>query len=180
MDIAHTPILIISSTNRPKSLTRSVSDHYAKLLQAKHTPTSLLDLQDLPADFTRGALYHNKGKNKDFNRLTAQLDAHQKYVFVVPEYNGAFPGVLKAFIDGYASPQIFKGKKAALVGVSRGHQGNIMGLCYLQHILTYLGMTVFPNQPKLSNMQETSEAYLQQHPEHLARLSAQADGFINF
>ena len=174
------PILVLSSTNRPNALTKSVSIYYHNLLQQKNIPATLLDLQGLPADFTVSALYGNKGKNKVFNDLTNQLDTHHKYIFVVPEYNGSFPGVLKAFIDGYAYPQVFQGKKAALVGVSKGHQGNMMGLSHLQHILIYLGMTIFPNQPKMAGMTDTSPDYLLQHPDHLARLNRQADAFINF
>ena len=41
----------------------------------------------------------------------------------MPQYNGSFPGVFKAFIDGYAYPNVFKGDKAALVGVSKGFRG---------------------------------------------------------
>jgi NAD(P)H-dependent FMN reductase len=65
-----------------------------------------------------------------------------KFVFVVPEYNGSFPGVLKAFIDGLDYPNPFKNKKCALVGLSSGVQGGALALSHLTDILNYLGMHV--------------------------------------
>ena len=37
-----------------------------------------------------------------------------KFIFVIPEYNGSFPGVLKVFIDACSFPESFYEKKAAL------------------------------------------------------------------
>ncbi len=46
----------------------------------------------------------------------------QKFIFIIPEYNGTFPGVLKAMIDN--SDIIRYHKKAILTGVSSGRAGN--------------------------------------------------------
>ena len=65
---------------------------------------TILDLRDLPEDFLVSSLYENAGKNESFNPLRTSMKDSEKFVFIVPEYNGSFPGVLKAFIDGLKFP----------------------------------------------------------------------------
>ena len=174
------PILVVCTTNRPHSLTATVAGYYYELLQGKKVPVARLSLMDLPDDFTMSALYANKRKNADFNLLIAKMDLYKKYVFIVPQYNGSFPGVFKAFIDGYAEANIFVGKKCALVGVSKGRQGGVMGLSHLTDILHYLGMVVHPMQPKLCNMPDTNLATLEGKSKYLSLLEQQANLFIHF
>ena len=180
MKMPENATLVVSTTNRPNALSTTVATYCKGLLTAMGVVTEQLNLTELPADFTVEALYAKKGSHQGFNKLGAKMDAFSKYLFVVPQYNGSFPGVFKAFIDGYANPNIFKGKKAALVGVSKGFQGGIMGLSHLTDILMYLGMTVYPMQPKLSNMPDTTLATLEAHPHYLALLKEQAVGFSAF
>ncbi len=78
----------------------------------------------------------------------------EKFVFIVPEYNGSFPGVLKAFIDGLQFPDSFAGKKAALVGVSSGIQGAGLALSHLTDIFNYCGTHVLALKPKLMHIEE--------------------------
>jgi NAD(P)H-dependent FMN reductase len=75
----------------------------------------------------------------------------QKIVFIVPEYNGSFPGVLKIFLDA-VHPDTNRGKKVALVGVSSGRAGNIRGLDHLTGVLHYLGMHILPNKLPISSV----------------------------
>ena len=104
-------ITIIVGTNRPKSRARRVAVLYAEMLQSHGGTCQLLDLADLPADFTSTALYANAGQNDGFNELFDLTNSAEKLVFVVPEYNGSFPGVLKAFIDGLPYPGGIRGKR---------------------------------------------------------------------
>lgn len=142
-------ITIIVGTNRPRSRARRVAVLYAELLQSQGAAYQLLDLADLPADFTATALYANAGKSEGFNELFDLTNTADKLVFVVPEYNGSFPGVLKAFIDGLPYPGGIRGKKAALIGVSTGVQGGILALSHLTDILMYLGTAVLPARVRL-------------------------------
>lgn len=142
-------ITIIVGTNRPNSRARRVAVLYAELLERQGAAYQLLDLAYLPADFTATALYANAGKHAEFNELFALTSNADKLVFVVPEYNGSFPGVLKAFIDGLPYPGGIRGKKAALVGVSTGVQGGILALSHMTDILMYLGTAVLPARVRL-------------------------------
>lgn len=142
-------ITVISGTNRPNSRARQVAQLYTSLLAELQAPHQLLDLAELPADFMMEALYHNAGRHAGFNRLVHLAEQADKLVFVVPEYNCSFPGVLKTFIDGLPYPGGIRGKKAALVGLSAGQQGGVLALNHLTDILMYLGTTVLPARVRL-------------------------------
>lgn len=147
-------IAIVVGTNRLGSRTRAVAEYYKKLLEAYNNACRLVDLAELPADFVFSALYRNNGKNELFNIFSNQMDEAHKYVFVVPEYNGSFPGVLKAFIDGMSYPNGFIHKKCALVGISDGVQGNAIGLSHLTDVFSYLGMNVLAQKVRIPFMKK--------------------------
>ena len=147
-------ITLISGTNRPRSTTRLVADFYAQRLHAHGAPYALVDLQELPADFTATALYGESGRNPAFNLLADRAAAADKLVFIVPEYNYSFPGVLKAFIDGLPYPGGIRGKKAALVGLGTGAQGGAIALSHLTDVLHYLGTAVLPQKPRLAHIDQ--------------------------
>ena len=146
------PIVIISGTNRPDSTSRRLADYYQLLLRRFQTESIIVDLHALPGDFTVSALYHNNGKNEDFNLVRRQLDNAEKFVFIVPEYNGSFPGVLKAFIDGLPYPNGLLNKKAALVGLSSNPHGAAIALSHLNDIFSYLGMNTLALRVKLGQI----------------------------
>ena len=149
--LLHYPVLItiLAGTNRPNSRARRIATYYRAMLTALGAESQILDLAELPADFTSTALYDQAGTNPTFNRLAAMLNAGNKLVIISPEYNGSFPGVLKAFIDGLPYPGGIWGKKAALVGISNGGQGGLLAMTHLTDILMYLGTAVLPQRVRL-------------------------------
>ena len=142
-------ITLLIGTNRPNSRARRVADFYATILYELGEEFQLLDLADLPTDFTATALYHNVGQHPEFNALASLLDAGNKLVIFVPEYNASFPGVLKSFIDGLSYPGGLRGKKAALVALSSGGQGGLLAMTHLTDVLMYLGTAVLPQRVRL-------------------------------
>ena len=142
-------ITIIVGTNRPNSRALRIANLYAGLLQEHGATYQLLDLTDLPTDFMTGALYHKVGQHAEFNQLVQLASDADKLVFVVPEYNCSYPGVLKMFIDGLPYPGGIRGKKAALVGLGTGSQGGLLALSHLTDILMYLGTAVLPARVRL-------------------------------
>lgn len=143
---------IIIGTNRHNSLSKKVGIYYQNLLKTIGQESQIIDLSELPHDFAFSALYHNSGKNENFNTFQKIVDETKKFVFIVPEYNGSFPGVLKTFFDGLRYPDSFNNKKAALVGISTGVLGNAVGLGHLNDILSYMGTDVLGLRMKLGNM----------------------------
>ena len=142
-------ITLLVGTNRPASRARRIASIYTSLLAELGAESQLLDLAELPSDFVASALYANAGTHPGFNRLAGLLDASNKLVIITPEYNGSFPGVLKAFIDGLPYPGGIQGKRAALIGLSSGGQGGLLAMSHLTDILMYLGTTVLPQRVRL-------------------------------
>ncbi|WP_172796050.1 NADPH-dependent FMN reductase, partial [Roseivirga echinicomitans] len=85
-------ITIVVGTNRKNSVSRQVANYYRSILIDKGVDTDIVDLVDLPHDFTGTALYENNGSNENFNVMRNKVHAANKLLFIVPEYNGSFPG----------------------------------------------------------------------------------------
>ena len=135
-------ITIIAGTNRPKSRTLTLANYYYNALNQRGISSEIISLTELPADFIVSDLY---GKRSEmFTPIQEKVSAGSKFLFVVPEYNGGFPGILKTFIDGCTFPDSFYGKKAALTGVSSGKYGNIRGIEHFTGICHYIHLHVMP------------------------------------
>ena len=143
-------ITIISATNRPNSNTLKVAQKYSQLMEKQGVKSELLSLESLPHDFIFTDMYGKRSDN--FQQL---LDKYiipaQKFVIVVPEYNGSYAGILKSFLDAI-HPDINKGKKVVLIGVSSGRAGNIRGMDHLTSVLHHLAMHVHPNKLPISSV----------------------------
>lgn len=133
---------IISTTNRKNSNTYDVARYYQKNLQGKGMDIKLLSLTDLPDNLIVSDLYGNR--SEAFQRIQDLILQTQKFIFIIPEYNGSFPGILKTFIDCCKFPESFRDKKATLVGISTGRYGNVRGLEHFTGICHYIGLEVMP------------------------------------
>jgi chromate reductase len=174
------PIVIIVGTNRPNSMSRKIAEYYQGVLTHLHAPSIILDLVNLPHDFTVSALYENTGKNESFNNLKSLLEKTDKFVFVVPEYNGSYPGVLKAFIDGLPYPNSFSNKKAALVGLSSNMQGAAIALSHLNDVFSYLGMNTLALRVKLAQIRSHYSDNVVSNALYKELLEIQAGQLIHF
>src|SRR5688572_10937801 len=141
-------IVVLSCTNRPNSNTLKVSKIYMQILRSKNIDAHLLDFCDLPESM---AFSESFGKRSDkFSGIIAEYVTDcKKFIFVVPEYNGSFPGILKTFIDSM-HPREWADKDACLVGVADGRAGNIRGMEHLTGILNYLKVHVYHNRLPIS------------------------------
>ncbi len=180
MTASTSPIVIIVGTNRPNSMSRKIAEYYQGILQQLHAPSIILDLVNLPDDFTVSALYGNTGKNEAFNNLKSLLEQTDKFVFVVPEYNGSYPGVLKAFIDGLPYPNSFSNKKAALVGLSSNMQGAAIALSHLNDVFSYLGMNTLALRVKLAQIRSHYSENVMSNALYKELLEIQAGQLIHF
>ncbi|MFK8103297.1 MAG: NADPH-dependent FMN reductase [Saprospiraceae bacterium] len=148
-------ITIIASTNRKNSRTKLFTEEYFKLLQAHTEETvKMLFLEDLPEDFIHRAMYAEDAQSPSLTLIQDEyvLPA-TKFFFVMPEYNGSYPGIIKLFLDA-CSIRFYKdnfyGKKAGLAGVSSGRSGNLIGMDHFTTVLNYLGTQVLPNKLPIS------------------------------
>lgn len=143
-------ISIIAGTNRKNSETLRVAKYYEKVLKGRGVDCQVLNLADLPKDFLFTALYGEK--NEEFNQIVEQyVYSVDKFIVASPEYNGSFPGIVKAFIEGW-NPRQVPNKWAGLVGVASGRQGNARGMDDLTNVLNYLKINVIPVKPPMSQI----------------------------
>lgn len=173
-------ITIVIGTNRKNSVSKQIAKHYEDILHDLGATTHVIDLMDLPEDFIVSALYEKSGSNDNFNPIRDHMTTAQKFVFIAPEYNGSFPGVLKAFIDGLKFPGGFKNKKCALVGISSGIQGGSLALSHLTDIFNYCGMHVLADKVKLFRIEGRMEDGQLTDKLSLDLLRAQAASIISF
>ncbi len=173
-------ITIVSGTNRKDSLTKKISLIYRNFLKSRNQNAHLIDLADLPDDFLVSALYENEGKNEAFNPIRDQVTGCDKFLFVTPEYNGSFPGVLKVFLDGLKYPDAFRGKKCAILGISAGVQGGELAMSHLTDIFNYLGMSVLANKPRLREIDQYMNGPDLISEDYMKLLEEQADQLIQF
>jgi chromate reductase, NAD(P)H dehydrogenase (quinone) len=133
-------ITIISGTNRPGSNTLKVAKEYQRILHEKDVTSALLSLEGVNV----------LQKDAAFEKIEKEIIIPtQQYIFIVPEYNGSFAGVLKTFIDTSAQTSWFY-KEALLVGNSTGRAGNLRGLDHLTGVLNHVKITVHPNKLPIS------------------------------
>src|ERR1700759_635830 len=133
-------VTVISSTNRPGSSTLKLAQYYQNKLHEKGVEAGVLSLARLPPNLVETDLYGER--SAAFDPIQDIITKTQKFLFVIPEYNGSFPGVLKVFIDACSFPKSFYDKKAALVGLSSGKYGNIRGIDHFTGVCHYLHLQV--------------------------------------
>jgi NAD(P)H-dependent FMN reductase len=146
-------ITIICGTHRVNSNSSRVVKHYQKILNGLGEHCEVIYLEELDTDFVFNNEVFGILSPTFKHVLDEKIIPAQKFVFVMPEYNGGFSGVLKAFIDGI-KPMHFQGKKAAMVGVATGRAGNLRGMEHFTGILNYLKVTVMPNRLALADFND--------------------------
>ncbi len=104
----------------------------------------------------------------------------KKFIFIVPEYNGSYPGVLKALIDNSDIRKVWNFKKALLTGVATGRAGNLRGMDHLSDTLHYLKMTVFYNKLPISVIDKIMNEEGHLNEETLKVVNKQIDEFLIF
>jgi NAD(P)H-dependent FMN reductase len=150
-------ISIVSSTNRNNSNTLKVAQYYQNILNELGKSNQIIDLRDIPENYLTIGMYGTSGQNEDFNKLREKVALTDKFIFIIPEYNGSFPGILKLFIDGLPYPNCVKGKTAALCGLSGGPIGGLLALSHFTDILNYLNCNVLAIKPRIANISKEFE-----------------------
>ena len=165
-------ITIISGTNRKDSRTLKVSNVYFQLLREHTSAVELVSLEKLNV-WERSTELLNLEKNL--------LIPSEKFIFIMPEYNGSFPGILKLLLDNTDIRKCWWHKKAALVGVADGRGGNLRGIEHMTNILHYLKMNVFYNKLPLSRInEELSDEGAFLHQNTILAIKEQLEDFLKY
>lgn len=165
-------ITIISGTNRDQSRSLQVANHYYTIIKPHHDDVHLLSLKDVK-------IYE---RNTDIINIENELlIPSEKFIFIMPEYNGSFPGVLKTLLDITDIRRAWWHKKALLVGVADGRGGNLRGIEHMTNILHYLKMNIYYNKLPLSRINDEMDAdgnFLNEAT--IAAIKEQTDTFLAY
>jgi NAD(P)H-dependent FMN reductase len=169
--------LIISGTNRKGSKSLTIAKLYQQSLKQHHIESKILPLENMPI----GAFDINL-KSDFLKQLEEELlIPATKFIFIVPEYNGSFPGSLKLMMDCCDIRNVFWNKKAALVGIADGRSGNLRGLDHLTGVLNYLKINVLHYKvsiPQVAKILDTDNNIVDSQIQN--SLLKQIDEFIKF
>jgi len=172
-------ITIISATNRVDSNTEKVANYYKSALKSKGVDVELFSLKDLPESVLHSDLYGKR--SEEFQKIIdIYVDKQNKFIFIAPEYNGSFAGVLKVFLDAIP-PRMWTENKACLVGISTGRAGNLRGMEHLTNILNYLKINVYHNKLPISRVDTLLDAQGNlMDADTLKVIDIQLEGFLKF
>ena len=151
-------IAIISGTNRKDSSTLKVATICNQIVESVEKTSKIIDLRDMSGVSLSSEMYLSDNQDTAVAKLQDEyLLPSDKWIIVIPEYNGGVPGIFKLFIDILSlrlKDETFHNKSVLLVGVAAGRAGNARGLDYLTNCLNYLGMEVFPTKIPISSINQ--------------------------
>jgi len=129
-------IAVFVGSLRRDSFNRKLANAIVKLAPSDFT-FKQMQISDLP-------LYNqddDTNQAESVKRLKKEISASQGLLFVTPEYNRSFPGVLKNAIDHVSRPygqSAWAGKPAGILGASPGASGTAMAQQHLRNVLAFL------------------------------------------
>lgn len=172
-------ITIIAGTNRPNSNSLILAQYYQQQLLDRDVAAEVLSLCDLPDNFITADMY---GKRSEaFVPIQERVSVTEKFIFVIPEYNGSFPGILKTFVDACQFPDSFFEKKAALVGHSTGKYGNIRGVDHFTGVCHYIRLNVLPLRIHIPHIRQELDENGNLFKDDTVRFTnEQIEGFLRF
>lgn len=172
---------IVASTSRDQSVSSQVAAHYQEILAELGVKATVLDLQQLPIDILETTLYKKvKQPNPAWDRMQEVVSNTDKFIFVIPEYNGSFPGILKIWVDACNFPISFKHKKAALIGISDGTQGSALAMGHFSDVLNYVGTHTLALRPRLIQIGKNMQDGRISNAEYLTFIRLQAEQLLAF
>ncbi len=162
---------IISATNRTGSQTLKVAKQYQTFFKEAGADATLLSLEE----------FTSLKRDENFNRLEKEyLIPATKFIFIMPEYNGSFPGIFKLMMDISDIATCWSFKKVMLVGVANGRAGNLRGIDIMTNMCHYIKMDVFYMKLPISSVAQELQDDVFFHEHTIHTIKNQIQGFINY
>lgn len=172
-------LTVVCGTNRDGAASRVIAQHVVSLLTQSKKKVELLDLRNLKSEIFSATSYQKKPEwfIQEFQRPISEARC---ILFVVPEYNGSFPGALKFFIDMLEFPASLRGVPVACIGVAAGQFGALRAIEQLEMILHYRGAHLFSERLFIPRVTELVEPTLElgDLEGRLGNLLKNFDGFV--
>ncbi len=171
-------IVVVCGTNRAGALSRLLAQETAEIYRRSGQSVDLLDMQELPVEVLLPTAYEEQPEN--VAALVQRFLKADGVVFVIPEYNGSYPGVLKMFVDMLPYPAGFDSRPCAFLGIAAGQFKSLRAVEHFQQVAGYRNAFIYPRRLFIG------DSYKQFVDGKLAddalteRLQQQADGFLEF
>ncbi len=171
-------IHIISATDRPNSNAFKISEYVEGRLSEK-TSTRIFSLKDFPLQDVAGGRYGDVPESvKKFNRSLLAADG---FLFVVPEYNGGFPGILKLFFDYLPFPDALEKRPVSLIGEAAGAFGALRPVEQFEQLLIYRKAYIYPERMFIQRVNDSFDTKMGLKNETMQKLlMSQLHGFPEF
>ena len=171
-------IAVVCGTNRTGALSREMSRLVVENIERLGHETELIDMADLPADALSPNAYQEKPKG--VRVLIDRFLNTDGSVFVIPEYNGSYPGVLKLFVDMLPFPQGFDARPCAFIGLAAGQFKALRAVEHFQQVAGYRNAHLFPRRVFIGDASSVFVDGRLADAELADRLREQASDFLAF
>lgn len=171
-------IHILSATDRPNANAYRVA-RYADQFLSEKAKTKIFSLEDFPLKDVVGGKYNDKPTSvEEFNKKFLNADG---FVFVVPEYNGGFPGILKLFYDYLPFPEALDKVPVCLIGEAAGEFGALRPIEHFTQLLIYRQAHVFSERMFIQRVNDSFDEKDGLTSEKIQKLwESQLNGFPDF
>lgn len=171
-------IVVVCGTNRAGALSRLLAKEVAESYRDRGHDVDLLDMNELPPEVLDANAY--KEKSESLQAIVDRFLACDGAVFVVPEYNGSYPGILKLFVDMLPYPEGFDSRPCAFIGLAAGEFKSLRAVEHFQQVAGYRNAHIYPRRMFIGqSFQQFADGKLADE-ELGKRLQTQTDGFLEF
>lgn len=149
-------ITIVSATDRPNARALDISNYIKPLYEKEGAHAKVLSLRDFPIESVAGGNYADDiPAITEFITPVIEADG---LVFVIPEYNGSYPGILKLMIDHLPFPSAFTGMPVTFIGESKGIFGGLRAVEHFQMVANYRNALQLPERLFIPKVHEEFDA----------------------
>lgn len=149
-------ILAVAGSFRKQSLNRKLLANGVAALRKMGVEVDELDLNELNIPIYSQDIEDNEGFPPGVQEFKRRIQAADGLLFASPEYNYSVPGGFKNALDwaSRGTPDVLRGKVAALLSASPGGFGGIRMNAHLRQVMRALGVLPIHEQVTLSRAHE--------------------------
>ena len=172
-------IAIVIGTNRSGSLSSRLAAIVAEQHRSLGAEVDLMDLSEiLSPDFLSPSAY--KEPSAAIVAATDRIITADGVVFVVPEYNGSYPGALKLFVDMLPYPAGFDKRPCAFIGLAAGQFASLRAVEHFQQVAGYRNAYQYPRRVLIAGSFQQFDADGLKDADLVKRLDEQSAGFQEY
>ena len=171
-------VVVVCATNREGALSRLLANEVVESYRQRDQDVDLLDMNELPTEILDPTAY--KEPAESVKALVQRFLRSDGVVFVIPEYNGSYPGILKLFVDMLPYPEGFDSRPCAFIGLAAGQFKGLRSVEHFQQVAGYRNAHLFPRRLFIGDSYKQFIDGKLADDELTQRLQDQAEQFIGF